>query len=129
MRIVCFVLSVLCLLGSGAWLVIGTVNIGSSSSSRPTSSNFAMAQEVAGTSPNLSDFGVASTLAGVFALAAVAWMIGAVAFAPKQAALTAAAPIASTPTASAPQQWQPQQYPAQPQYPQQSQQHQSQQGQ
>jgi hypothetical protein len=119
MRIVCFVLSVLCLLGSGAWLVIGTVNIGSSSSSRPTSSSFGMAHEVVGTSPNLSDFGVASTLAGVFALAAVAWMIGAVAFAPNQAA----------PTASAAQQWQPQQYPAQPQYPQQSQQHQSQQGQ
>lgn len=120
MRIVCFVLSVLCLLGAGVWLVVGVVNFGDTRSSSPTSSNFAMAQETSDTSPNLDDFGVDSTLAQVFAIAGVAWMIGAVAFAPKQTATAAATP----------QQWQqPQQYPAQPQYPQQqSAQHPGQQG-
>jgi hypothetical protein len=116
MRITCFVLGVLCLLGAAGFLVLGTVNIGDSgSSSTPTTSSFRMAQA---DSPNLDDFGPATTLAQVFALAGIAWMVGAAAFAPKQA-VPAAPSAAPTP---APQQWQPQQYPAQQQHPQQNQQ-------
>ena len=117
MRITCFILGVCCLLGSGAWLVIGTVNFSDSRGASPTSANFRMAQEAADTSsPDLGDFGPASTLAEVFAVAGVAWMIGALSFAPKEAAPAAAA--------APQQQWQPQQqhYPAQQQYPQQGQQ-------
>ncbi|MCG8920192.1 hypothetical protein L6E12_30910 [Actinokineospora sp. PR83] len=108
MRITCFVLGVLCLLGSAGFVVLGTLNLGDSgSSSRPTTANF-RTQVVVYDEPDLDDFGPATTLAGVLAVAGAAWMVGAVAFAPRRVA-----------PAPQPQQWQAPQYgPPQQQYPQ-----------
>ncbi|PWW59541.1 hypothetical protein [Actinokineospora spheciospongiae] len=106
MRIVCFVLGVLCLLGSAGFVALGTLNLdGGGSSSRPATSNFRVQGVVVHDEPNLDDFGPATTLAGVLAVAGVAWMVGAVAFAPGRAA---AAPQ---------QQWQAPQYGPPQQYP------------
>lgn len=101
MRITCFVLGTLCLLTAGIWVVIGILDFsgGSATTSTPTVSGL-RATQAAAPSPNIDDFGPASTFAQIFALVGIAWMVGAAAFAPRQAAPAPAAAPAE------PQQWQ-----------------------
>lgn len=106
MRITCFVLGTLCLLISAVWVGIGVLDLANGSSSTPTVANLRMTQAAVDTSQHIDDFGPASALAQIFAIAGIAWMIGAAAFAPRQAA-----PAATTEQRP----WQPQQ-PSQPQY-------------
>ncbi|MBB4904499.1 hypothetical protein [Actinophytocola algeriensis] len=124
MRITCFVLGTLCLLIAAVWVGIGMIDLagGSETSSTPTVANLRVTQTAANTSQYLDDFGPASTLAQIFAIAGIAWMVGAAAFAPRQSA--SAVPAAAVPPAAAPEQrqWQPQYAP---QWQQQGQPHQS----
>jgi hypothetical protein len=120
MRITCFVLGVLCLAISAVWVGLGILGLadgGSASTSTPSVAGLRMTQAVDAT-PNLDDFGPSSTFAQIFAIAGVAWMVGAAAFAPRQTA-----PAAAT-AADQRQQWQQQpqyapqwQQQAQPQHP------------
>lgn len=121
MRITCFVLGTLCLIISAVWVGIGMLDLaGGSSTSSPTVANLRMTQTAVDTSRYLDDFGPASTFAQIFAIAGIAWMIGATAFAPRQTATaTAPAPATAPATGSAAaaeqRQWQqqPQQQPSQ----------------
>jgi hypothetical protein len=116
MRITCFVLGTLCLLIAAVWAGIGMIDLadrGSASPSAPEVAGLRMTQAAVDT-PTIDDFGPASTFAQIFAIAGVAWMVGAAAFGPRPAA-PAIAPE--------PRQWhQPQQYA--PQWQQQAQPHQ-----
>lgn len=111
MRITCFVIGALCLAISAVWAGIGVLDLAggsSASTSTPTVAGVRMTQ-AAVPSPNIDDFGPASTFAQIFAIAGVAWMVGAAAFAPRQ----------TTPATTPDQpQWQPQQYTPQWQQPQ-----------
>ena len=114
MRITCFVIGALCLAISAVWAGIGVLDLaGGSSSSTPTVAGLRMTQAAA-PSPNIDDFGPASTFAQIFAIAGVAWMVGAAAFAPRQttSAITPDQPQRQQPQ-YAPQWQQPQQYPDQ----------------
>jgi hypothetical protein len=113
MRITCFVLGTLCLLIAAVWVVIGVVDLADGSgptTSTPTVANLRVTQTAADTSQHLDEFGPATTFAQIFAIAGIAWMVGAAAFAPRQSA-PAAAPE--------PRQWQPQQQQFTPQWQQQ----------
>ena len=88
MRITCFVLGTLCLLIAGEWVGVGMLDLadgGSASPSSPEVAGLRMAQ-AAVDSPTLDDFGPASAFAQIFAIAGVAWMVGAAAFAPRRTA-------------------------------------------
>jgi hypothetical protein len=104
MRITCFVLGTLCLLIAVVWIGIGMLDLadgGSASPSAPEVAGLWMSQ-AAVDSPTMDDFGPASTFAQIFAIAGVAWMVGAAAFGPRQTAPA---------IASEQRQWQqPQQY-------------------
>ena len=92
MRMTCFVLGVVCFVLSMAWLAFGTLNMGSSGSSsttRPATSNLRSVAAAEESSPNLDDFPVASVFAEITAIAGVGWMVAAAAFGAKAPAAPA----------------------------------------
>jgi hypothetical protein len=91
MRITSFVLGALCLLVSAGFLGLGVLDLvdGGGSSSPSTVSNLTMGQAVVD-NQDIDEFGPATTIAQICAIAGVAWMIAAAAFAPRGAQPAAA---------------------------------------